>query len=803
MDTDLVVLAIVLFCSGIAIGYLVLMLRLRMGYVPIFIFHELFDDVPYAVLVQNRQMRYGYVNPAFARRATPRAQQALGKYPKDIFSADQLDPVLEGCQSALAGRVYEEPLTPNRSGDEIVSWRKAIYMPRRNGQGQPVGILVTVLNMDAMYKLTETTHHQSMLLAAVQDAIIAVDTKMCITDWNHGAEVLYGYTADEARGRRLSDLLDTEMTAQQVQESIIALDENGVWRGQDTHSSKSGQRLTVESTVYPLRDATGTRIGMIGINHDITERTQAAERLKEIEERFLQLAANTHEVFFIGSGDGARGYYISPAYEQVWGRSCESFYQNPHSLMAAVHPDDADRVLMSGLQNRVEGTTFEEEYRIIRPDGAIRWIWAHTFFVYDKHREPYRLIGTAQDITERKQIEEALRKSEARSRTLLNALPDLMFELDSEGNYLSYTAPVDMSLYAPPAQFIGHNVREIMPAEVARLSAESMERALATGTLQTFEYQLTADDEVRSYEGRITIIPGEGKLLKIVRDITDRRRAEASLLQLNLDLDRRVKERTAELQTTNAELAAANERLKELDQLKTKFIYDITHELRTPFANLATYLYLLEHDTAEKRSQHLAIFKDEFRRLTKLLESILDLSQLDPGRNHIVASAVDLNSVTEQVVFAHRQRAESNALTLAFEPTPDLPFVYGDPSHLEQVLTNLLTNAINYTPAGLILVSTDLNTATKEICLIVRDTGFGIPPADLPHIFERFYRGENSSQSTIPGTGLGLGIAQEIVTLYGGRIEVESEIDRGSVFTVWLRPYDPDQYGAKAKETLA
>ncbi len=245
------------------------------------------------------------------------------------------------------------------------------------------------------------------------------------------------------------------------------------------------------------------------------------------------------------------------------------------------------------------------------------------------------------------------------------------------------------------------------------------------------------------------------------------------------DLEQRVAERTREL-------VEAYERLKELDRLKSKFVTDVSHELRTPVANIKLYLHLLERGKPEKHSQHLTTVNEQIDRLTSLIENILDLSRLDLDGSRVEFVAVDLNAVTEQVVAVYRSRAEAAGLEVIFDPSVALPSVRTDYNQLIQVITNLVDNAFNYTPAGQIRVRTWLDTQRGQVALQVEDTGMGIEAKDLPHIFERFYRGQRVGSSNIPGAGLGLAIVKEIVEQHGGEITVESKVDKGTTFVVWL-----------------
>lgn len=252
------------------------------------------------------------------------------------------------------------------------------------------------------------------------------------------------------------------------------------------------------------------------------------------------------------------------------------------------------------------------------------------------------------------------------------------------------------------------------------------------------------------------------------------------------EMEQRVGERTAELAAANDRLSQANERLTELDQLKSKFVSDVSHELRTPLTNLGLYLYLLERAKPEKREHYMATLKEQTVRLSQLIENILDLSRLDADTSQPEFGPLAINAVVEQVIEVHQPRAESAGLELIFEPGVQLPLVRADTGQLVRVITNLLANALSYTPAGYIQVRTSLDPTRQQVCLVVEDSGIGISPEDMPHLFGRFYRGRRASQSDMPGTGLGLAIVKEIIDQHNGTIEVRSEVGKGSAFFVWL-----------------
>lgn len=230
-------------------------------------------------------------------------------------------------------------------------------------------------------------------------------------------------------------------------------------------------------------------------------------------------------------------------------------------------------------------------------------------------------------------------------------------------------------------------------------------------------------------------------------------------------------------------------RLKEVDRLKTKFVTNVSHELRTPLTNIKTYVTLLERGRDENRARYLKILHHETDRLTQLIQDLLDLSRLDTEPMPNPDAMTDLKqSILEYLdVFAARAEVRQIAVNLDLPSEPLWVRVEG--RHVGQLLTNLLGNALTYTsPGGHVWIKAALAppAAQPQVRLQITDDGMGIASADLAHLFDRFYRGEQAQLSGSPGTGLGLAICYEIVKRYHGHITVESEVGVGSTFSVWL-----------------
>jgi two-component system phosphate regulon sensor histidine kinase PhoR len=226
-------------------------------------------------------------------------------------------------------------------------------------------------------------------------------------------------------------------------------------------------------------------------------------------------------------------------------------------------------------------------------------------------------------------------------------------------------------------------------------------------------------------------------------------------------------------------------RQKELDRMKDMLIYDVSHELRTPITSIRLYSELLKSAPPERQDRFLSVIMEQSSLLTKLVEDILDLSRLTVSKSRKVTfEDANLNVLVDQAFMAHLPVAEAAGLKLIFEPDAELPLIRAEQSQIARMITNLVSNAIRYTPQGQVVLQT--SGANNKVCLVVQDTGVGIEPQDLPHVFERFYRGRNVRQTGIPGTGLGLAIVKEIVNLHDGKIEIESAMGEGTTFRIWL-----------------
>ena len=231
--------------------------------------------------------------------------------------------------------------------------------------------------------------------------------------------------------------------------------------------------------------------------------------------------------------------------------------------------------------------------------------------------------------------------------------------------------------------------------------------------------------------------------------------------------------------------------LRELDQAKADFIATVSHELRTPLTSISGYLEMLQDGDAgqlpDNAAAMLSIIDRNATRLRNLIEDLLTQSRIDAGRLRLELATVQLRPLLQSVLTAMAPLASASDVKLELGVSEDSLNVQADPQQLEQVFTNLISNALKFTPAGgSVLVTLEPADDDDGVLIQVRDTGMGIPPDEYPNLFTRFFRASNAAEAALPGTGLGLAIVQEIVHRHGGAVDIESELGVGTTLTVWL-----------------
>jgi PAS domain S-box-containing protein len=352
---------------------------------------------------------------------------------------------------------------------------------------------------------------------------------------NRAWEELVGIQREEVIGYSIDELFPSAVTQQfkVVNQQVIDMDDPII---AEEFVDVADGRHYFHTVKFPIKDALGQIEAIGGSSIDITQRKQAEEALRHSEERFRQMAENIHEVFWMADPELTQMLYVSPAYESIWGRTCASLYAQPRSFIEAIHPDDWKRVLAAFEQHRQSG--FSHEYRIIQPDGSVRWIWERGFPVRNQAGQLESFVGVSQDISERKQMEEALRESEARFRLLAENSTDMISRHTPQEGIFLYASPACQTLLGyMPEELVGHLAYEFFhPDDLAQIR-KSHATILDLPVTYTVAYRHRCKDghyiwletTCRTIRDQQT-----GAVLEIQsasRDITERKRAEEALRQ--------------------------------------------------------------------------------------------------------------------------------------------------------------------------------------------------------------------------------------------------------------------------------
>ncbi len=537
--------------------------------------------------------------------------------------------------------------------------------------------------------------------------------------------------------------------------------------------------LIPEARAIPIPER-DVMVGTVGAVKDERYRRLAEEALREKEERFRQVTENIGEVFWMSSIDKKQIIYISPGYETIWGRTCRSLYEHPTSWMDAVHPEDRERVRRSALENQVLGK-YNEEYRILRGDGSIRWIRDKAFPVRDEHGTIYRIVGVAADITDYKRAEQEIQQAnreladlnltleervkertneleamirqvnneKEKTERIINEIADGVIVLDVTGNVL---------VINPAARTLLGNVRQAG-------ETHSSEVALIPHLLELFQDPAeAAAKELEVYDARSV----SQRVLKATAvPLKDRHGALFGKVAVFHDITQ----------------------FKEVDRLKSEFISQVSHELRTPLTSIKGYIDNLRDGIAgalkEKQRHYLDRMARNADHLIRLITDLLDVSRIESGKMALNLTTLSLRDLVSEVISSLRPIAAEKRLEVIVKEGEAGSQVRGDYAKLEQVVVNLLDNAIKFTPPGGRITITMKHDA-QYLKTSIRDSGVGIPQEKRLQIFDRFYRIEQESPSKVNGTGLGLYIAKNLIEMHGGRIWVTSEVGKGSEFSFIL-----------------
>ena len=602
-----------------------------------------------------------------------------------------------------------------------------------------------------------------------QDWFWEFDENANFTYVSPGIRDLLGYEPEELIGLNAFDLMDAD-EAERVRSHFDPIAKKYLpfnnLRNINIH--KDGHEVVIESSGTPIFDKAGRFRGYRGIDRDITERKQAEEELRKSEEKYRLLVENQNELVVKVDADG-RFLFVSPTYCKTFGKREEELLGQ--AFMPLVHKEDqaSTAEAMESLHSPPHTAYVEQRAMTV---AGWRWLaWSDKAIVDEKGRIE-SIIGVGRDITQRRKVKDELRASKEKLQDIFDNSSEWIWEIDLSGRHIYSNDKLSDLLGYPAEDFAGKEffsylhpddlleIEEALPVLISEKQGWS-------GWVLRWRH---SDGSYRYLESNAKpIFNAAGKVVGYCgadRDITERKVSELAL-------------------------QAATQAAEAASRAKSLFLAKVSHEIRTPLTTIVGFGELLEDAglTSEHR-KYLAAINAASNTLSLLINDILDLSKIDAGELVIRQEDVRLRSLIDKLAKGQEQQIAKQNLSLNVNIDADVPdLLVGDPLRIQQILLNLLGNAIKFTEQGAISIDVSVIEEGDLRVLLdisVTDTGIGIA-ADLhERVFQPFVQAFDANSHQYSGSGLGLSISRSLAGLMGGTVELESQEGSGSTFHLLL-----------------
>lgn len=611
----------------------------------------------------------------------------------------------------------------------------------------------------------------SALVESANDAIISKTLEGIITSWNKGAELIFGYTAEEVIGKPILILIPPDHHNEEP--AILEKIKSGerVEHFETVRCRKDGSLVDISLTISPIKDASGKIIGASKIARDITLIKQAEEQLRANEERYRTLFNSIDEgfcviqVIFDEHGKAVDWIFleINPMFEEqtgiarAEGKTMRQIIPNHDESWFEIY----GKVAMTGEPIRFEN----------RAEVLDRWFDLYAFRVGKPENRKVAVLF--KDITERKRTEaereRLLKQIEAeRSRLtyLFTKAPAFVATLRGADHVFEVTNPSYLQLIGH-RDVTGKPAREVLPEMEEQGFFEILDNVFQTG---------------EPFIGREMLIqiqkapnaPLEQHFVDFVyQPIFEADGSVSGIFVHGVDITEQVQDRK------NAEQA---------NRSKDEFLAMLSHELRTPLNAILGWSRMMNEDQLPEDAKKRAVETIQRNVLvqSQLIDDILDVSRITSGKLKLETQPTELAPVIEEAIETAMPAVNAKKIRLEKILDTGSCIISGDPNRLQQIVWNLLANAVKFTPKGG-RIQIRLERVNSHVEIIVTDNGIGISPEIMPHIFERFTQADSTTTRRHGGLGLGLAIVRHLVEMHGGMVEAESEGEgRGTTFTVSL-----------------
>ncbi|WP_158442180.1 PAS domain S-box protein [Planktothrix agardhii] len=684
------------------------------------------------------------------------------------------------------------------------------------------------LNQELETKVAERTQElaqvnslQSAILGSTSYSIISTDLNGIIQTCNPSVERMLGYSPSELIGNTPEIIHDrqevidraAELTEELKQdipvgfEVFIAKSRRNLVNEQEwTYIRKDGSRFPVSLSVTALKDDNDQIIGFLGIANDISDRKEAEIALIESETKFRRLVEGINDLIWSTDKNGAFSY-LSPQFQTLFGLEVNEWIGKKFTDL--VHPDDLDGLISAYKQSiRSQQKTSNIEFRHLHQNGDYIWVSINTTPIINSEGIVIGGHGILADISDRKVTEAALRASDQRWQFALERAGDGIFDWNVQTNEIFYSKQWKGILgYADDE--IENKFKSwedlVHPDDLAQCYADVNKYLNNETQLYETEHRLRCKDGSYKWilaRGGAIERGADGQVLRMMgthTDLSDRKQAEVQLQKINEELLRATK-------------------------LKDEFLANMSHELRTPLNSILGMSESLKDEILgslnEKQLKAIGIVESSGEHLLSLINDILDLSKISSGMMELNTESVSVKNLCDSSLVFVRQQAFQKKVQLNSNIPKNINKINVEERRIRQVLINLLTNAVKFTPSegqvNLLVAVGGGDTWQGEATIPQRiklmnspmivfqivDTGIGIAPKDLQRLFQPFVQVSSSLNRQYEGTGLGLALVKQIVELHGGQVMAESKIGKGSSFSVAL-PYDISQSSAPESTTVS
>ena len=766
-------------------------------------FRVMADGCPAVMWVTDAEGGIQFINRAYREFFDSTYQEVDGEKWRMLLHPDDAPGYVAAFKRAAHDqRPFQADVRVRRADGEW-RWFASSAEPRIAPDGEFMGHVGLSLDITDRRQAEQQREFQLSLIRAIHegslDGILVVDENQRVVSHNQRCRDIWRVPLESASNnpsgavitdepgsvRQLAlDRVEDPESYQKGVEELYAHPE-----ADDRCELKLKDGRTLERYSTSLRNEGGSYLGRAWFFRDITARNKAEVELKKSEEKFRQLAASISEVFWMMNGQGTEILYVSPAYEQIWGRTCASLYESPMDWLEAIHIDDRERAHTVFLK-QLQGDPVLSEYRILTPGGEEKWIRDRAFPVRDEAAQLIRVVGIAEEFTERRRTQATLKEAADRLRMAARAGAVGIWDWDTVTNQLLWDDEMFRLYGTSRDKFCGayEAWQSGLHPDDRQRGDEEIQKALRGERDFDTEFRVVwADGSIHSIRALAQVQRDDaGRPVRMIGtnwDVTAQKQAAEELLESN----RRLEQATLRSHELAAKAAEAN-------AAKSEFLANMSHEIRTPMNGIIGMTdLLLDSELSEDQRRCAEIVHSSGQSLLKLINDILDFSKIEAGRVELEELDFELSNLLDEFAATLSVRAKRKNLKFSCAVESGVPNqVRGDSGRLRQILTNLADNAIKFSSEGEVAVKVSVERDDESECMLhfsVHDSGIGIPADKIEVLFNKFSQADPSTTRKYGGTGLGLAISKQLVELMGGEVGVESQYGIGSEFwfTVRLR----------------